>query len=154
MKYIIIHCADTPNGKPFSAKDIDDWHKERGFHRTESISKTFNPSLQHIGYQFVINIDGTVESGRAVGEVGAHCSGANSESIGICMIGKDKFNIIQWGSLTAIIKALQNQFGGNLLVRGHYQFDSAKAQGKTCPNFNAQEWYDRGMGQCGGHTLV
>lgn len=46
---IIIHCADTPNGKEFHAADIDRWHKERGW--------------QGIGYHWVITIDGTVEAG-------------------------------------------------------------------------------------------
>lgn len=154
MKYLIIHCSDTPNGKHYTAKDIDSWHHDRGFRRTTAISTTFNPSLQHIGYQFVINVDGSVETGRAVGEPGAHCSGLNTNSIGICMIGKNMFTIIQWESLTTIVKALQKQFDNNLIVMSHYQADSAKEQGKTCPNFNAKEWYDKGMGQCGGHTIA
>lgn len=36
---IIIHCADTPNGKEFHAKDIDAWHRERGW-LSAKISKT------------------------------------------------------------------------------------------------------------------
>ena len=28
---IIVHCADTPDGKDFTIKDIDCRHKERGW---------------------------------------------------------------------------------------------------------------------------
>ena len=31
IKEIIIHCAATPEGKNFTVKDIDVWHKARGF---------------------------------------------------------------------------------------------------------------------------
>lgn len=70
---IVIHCAATPRGKDFKAADIDKWHKNRGFKR--------------IGYHYVINLDGTIEQGRAESEVGAHALGYNDKSIGICYIG-------------------------------------------------------------------
>lgn len=155
MKYIVIHCAVTRNGSNgFTEKDIDSWHGERNFQRTEKIAESFNPHLKHIGYHFVILTNGDCVTGRAVGETGAHCPGANQDGIGICLMGTDKFTVNQWSALTNLVKALQNQYENKLLVRGHYQFDSAKKQGKTCPNFNAEDWYNKGMGQCGGHTLA
>ena len=77
---IVIHCSATRAGQNVHAADIDKWHKERGF--------------AMIGYNFVIDIDGTVEAGRPLTRDGAHCntagtSGAayNKHSIGICYIG-------------------------------------------------------------------
>ncbi|VEI47016.1 Uncharacterised protein [Actinobacillus equuli] len=35
----------------------------------------------------MIDIDGSVETGRQVGEIGAHVKGHNSNSVGICLIG-------------------------------------------------------------------
>lgn len=70
---IIIHCSATPEGKDFTAADIDRWHKERGFKK--------------IGYHYVIKLDGTIELGRPIDEVGAHCSGHNQGSVGVCYIG-------------------------------------------------------------------
>ena len=73
---IVIHCSATKNGKSLrtatqsAAQRIDDWHGQRGFKRETTKSKQFNPHLQHIGYHFVIDTDGTVETGRQVGEVG------------------------------------------------------------------------------------
>lgn len=77
---IIIHCSATRAGQDLRAKDIDRMHRARGFNQ--------------IGYNFVIDFDGTVENGRSLSIDGAHCntkgfSGVsyNKHSIGICYIG-------------------------------------------------------------------
>lgn len=70
---IIIHCTATPEGLDFRAKDIDLWHKEQGW--------------RMIGYNYVIDIDGTVEKGRPLTMTGAHCKGWNNRSIGIVYVG-------------------------------------------------------------------
>lgn len=73
IKEIILHCSATPENKDFHASDIDRWHKQRGFNS--------------IGYHFVITLDGTIERGRPIEKAGAHTTGHNSYSIGICYIG-------------------------------------------------------------------
>lgn len=77
---IVIHCSATRAGQDVRAADIDKWHKERGFNE--------------IGYHYVIDLDGSVEFGRALPKDGAHCNTAglsgvsyNKHSIGICYIG-------------------------------------------------------------------
>lgn len=77
---IVIHCSATRAGMDVRASDIDKWHKERGFAR--------------IGYNFVVDLDGTVEVGRPLTMDGAHCNTAgvsglsyNKHSIGICYVG-------------------------------------------------------------------
>ena len=77
---IIIHCSATRTGQDLRTKDIDRIHRQRGF--------------SQIGYNFVIDLDGTVENGRPLSIDGAHCntkgfSGVsyNKHSIGICYIG-------------------------------------------------------------------
>ena len=77
---IVIHCSATRAGQDVRAADIDKWHKERGFAR--------------IGYNYVIDLDGTVETGRPLTMDGAHCNTAglsgvsyNKHSIGICYVG-------------------------------------------------------------------
>ena len=70
---IIIHCSATKEGMDFRAKDIDAWHKAKGW--------------AGIGYHFVIDLDGTIEQGRPINQVGAHCYGHNKNSIGVCYIG-------------------------------------------------------------------
>lgn len=77
---LVIHCSATRAGQDIRAADIDKWHKERGF--------------AGIGYNFVIDLDGTVEVGRPLNRDGAHCNTAgtsgvayNKHSIGICYVG-------------------------------------------------------------------
>lgn len=70
---IVVHCSATEAGKDFRAADIDRWHRERGFNG--------------IGYHYVVDLDGTIEEGRPLEEIGAHCTGYNVGSIGICYIG-------------------------------------------------------------------
>ena len=62
--YIVIHCSATkPSMDHVDAKEIDRWHRQRGWRK--------------IGYHWVIRRDGIVEEGRELGEVGAHARGFN-----------------------------------------------------------------------------
>lgn len=77
---IVIHCSATRAGQDVRAADIDKWHKERGF--------------AMIGYNYVVDLDGTVEVGRPLTRDAAHCNTAglsgvsyNKHSIGICYVG-------------------------------------------------------------------
>ena len=63
IKYLVIHCSATPEGRPHTAKDIDLWHRQRGFNE--------------IGYNYVILLDGTIEQGRDVDKIPAHVEGHN-----------------------------------------------------------------------------
>lgn len=56
-----------------SVKDIHSWHLNNGW--------------KGIGYHLFIRKDGTVYKGRSLDRIGAHASGANSDSIGICFEG-------------------------------------------------------------------
>ena len=70
---IVIHCSAVRPDQTSSAKDIDNWHKDRGFNG--------------IGYHYVIRRDGTIELGRPEWQVGAHCIPHNAHSIGVCYEG-------------------------------------------------------------------
>lgn len=123
---IIIHCADTPNGKEFHNTDIDAWHKKRGW--------------TGIGYHYVICIDGNVEPGRRLEVAGAHAQGHNAKSIGICLIGKDRFTLAQWESLQELVFDLTGKCPDARVI-GHCEVDK---HGKTCPNFSVRSWWADG----------
>ena len=127
---IIVHCSATPEGKDFTAKDIDSWHKQQGF--------------DCIGYHYVIDLDGTIELGRPLSQEGAHCKsgGHNRNSIGICYIGgcKDGRNVdtrtpAQRKALQKLISELVATFHCD--VWGHHDFNP----GKDCPCFDAHAEY-------------
>ena len=127
---IIIHCSATREGKDFRAADIDRWHRQQGF--------------RSIGYHFVVRLDGEMERGRSIAEVGAHCKGHNATSIGVCYIGgldadgkrpKDTRTEFQKKALMALLTLLKLRFP-NAEIRGHRDYAA-----KDCPSFDATAEY-------------
>ncbi len=142
---IIIHCSDSTWG---SADEIRKWHLARGF--------------DDVGYHLIIQNghpqgstefseahDGLLQPGRPLNVQGAHCraGGGNSNSIGICMIGKTEFTDKQWNTLWEVVNTYRHQFLiSNMAIYGHRDLDSHK----TCPNFDVQEWF---QGKIGARTI-
>jgi N-acetyl-anhydromuramyl-L-alanine amidase AmpD len=136
---IILHCSASPNGKDFDVKDCDNWHLERGFRRKETDRLLFNPHLFAVGYHYWIKTDGTIQSGRQVSEIGAHCSGLNSTSIGICLVGTDKFSQLQWAALAELVYMLKQTYPVSRIL-GHSETPTGIGHGKTCPNIDMALW--------------
>lgn len=139
---IVIHCAASPNGRRLSstylsaAQVIDEWHRERGFKRDWRKRTEFNPGLGHIGYHYVVDTDGCIHSGRAVDEIGAHAFGHNIDSVGICLVGTDKFTVKQWSSLRELVQTIRQDWP-NAQVLGHRDLPGVN---KTCPGFDVYAW--------------
>lgn len=146
IRFLVIHCADTPNGANFNAIDIDNWHKEAGFQRDPKTAKWSN--LKHIGYHYVVELGGVVTKGRKLDETGAHEQKHNYNGIGTCIIGLDKFTLDQWNMLRDHVKYLEKRFPG-IKVIGHREADPAR----TCPGFDVQAWRQAGMEPLAGHIL-
>lgn len=108
----IVHCSDSLNG---DVAEIRRWHLLRGW--------------KDVGYHFVIRRDGEVEVGRTLEEIGAHCEGHNSDSVGTCMVGKADFADVQIKALKRLDAMLKLLFPG-IALHGHKEFNPAK----TCPN--------------------
>ena len=135
---IIIHCSATPEGKDFIVQQIRQWH---------TLPKPKGNGWRDIGYHFVIYRDGSVHTGRPIEQIGAHTSGYNANSIGICYIGgcaatkndkgeyppKDTRTPQQREALIALVRKLREQYPG-ATVHGHNEFAN-----KACPSFNVQK---------------
>lgn len=139
---IVIHCTASPNGRPVTVEDIDAWHRERGFMRLSRYLMDFNPHLSSIGYHYVIGVDGAVHTGRHTDEIGAHAQGHNGNSIGVCMVGTDKFTLAQWKSLAELVLKLLDivdiRIGDETpIVVGHRDLPGVH---KDCPGFDVQAW--------------
>lgn len=135
---VVVHCAATPNGQHFTAEQIDQWHAERGFKRDMSIRPGY-AKLQHIGYHYVITLDGQLHRGRPLEEVGAHAQGYNAKSIGICMVGTDQFSLRQWEMLLKLIQRLEALLDTVLKLYGHNELNPHK----LCPGFDVPAWVKR-----------
>ena len=127
---IIIHCTATPEGREVKMSEIRQWHKARGF--------------SDVGYHYVIHLDGTVEPGRDVDLVGAHCTGHNAHSIGVCYVGgmdaqnknpKDTRTLKQKDALRTLVNFLKEIYT-RATVHGHRDFAN-----KACPCFDAKSEY-------------
>lgn len=131
IKYIVIHCTATPESREHTAKDIDRWHKQRGW--------------KGIGYNYVIRLDGTIELGRDVDEIPSHVAGFNKESIGVTYVGgvdkdnlkaKDTRTEKQKQSLILLLKELKKLYP-NAEILGHRDFPKVN---KACPSFDVKTW--------------
>lgn len=130
IKEIIVHCSATAEGKDFTVAQIRQWHLQRGF--------------TDIGYHYVIYRDGSVHVGRSEEVSGAHCTGHNTISIGVCYIGgcasdgktpKDTRTEAQKAALVKLLKELKVKYP-NARIYPHYKFAN-----KACPSFNAEKEY-------------
>lgn len=128
LSKIILHCSATNDDLDINANMIDNWHRKRGW--------------RSIGYHYVIKLDGTLEFGRRVGDIGAHVASENSGSIGICYIGGlrndkpcDTMTSEQEMTLIRLVHALRFTLG-NLSLHGHNEFAN-----KACPSFDVRKKY-------------
>lgn len=147
ITHIIIHCSATPNGRPNTIEDIDAWHRQNGWQRKSQWMREFNPRLASVGYHYVIQVDGTVRTGRHPDEIGAHAAGHNSTSLGICLVGTDKFSAAQWAALA---KLVENIDGPGKTVCGHRDLPDVH---KACPGFDVADWLRGKMTAPAAHEL-
>ena len=159
---IVVHCSATPSGKALgtglgsrrrtAAQIIDGWHMQRGFARRPEAVAAHNPELPHLGYHFVIDVDGLLQQGRNLAEAGAHVKGHNANSVGVCLVGgaepEGRYTVAQWATLKAVVMRLRQQFPAARVV-GHRDLSpDLNADGavqprewlKTCPGFDVQAW--------------
>ena len=132
---IILHCSATPEGRSL---DFEACRLDHIRHR----------HFRDIGYHYYLTRDGTVHTGRAVEQPGAHCKGHNRHSIGICYEGgldeegkpKDTRTDAQKAALAGLVRELKLRFPRALVV-GHRDLEPMK----DCPCFKAAREY-RGIG--------
>ena len=131
---IILHCTATPEGEDYTVAQIRQMHLARGF--------------SDVGYHFIIGRDGKVHAGRPEAIAGAHCTGHNTRSIGVSLVGgcpprttsdwnkksKDTRTPAQEAALVKIVKELRGRYPG-ATVHGHNEFAN-----KACPSFNVKTW--------------
>lgn len=132
ITHIVIHCSATPASMDIGRKEIDAWHREKGW--------------AGIGYHYVIRRDGTRETGRAELRMGAHVEGHNKNSIGVCLVGgvkraggklvtENNFTPAQWAALEKIVRELHRRYPEAKIV-GHRDLN----RGKDCPSFSVRDW--------------
>ena len=141
LKYLIIHCTATPDGRKVTSDDIRRWHlspqpEGRGWSR--------------VGYTDMIHLDGRVERLAQNNEddqvdsweITNGAAGVNGVSRHIVYVGgidrfmrpKDTRTIAQFNALKKYVRDFVKRFPF-AKVAGHNQFSS-----KTCPSFDVANW--------------
>lgn len=127
IKEIHLHCSATKEGMDFGVKDIDRWHRERGW--------------DGCGYHYIIKLDGEIEVGRDINKIPASIKGRNRYAVAIVYIGgldkngnpKDTRTDKQKASMYLLIERLKKRFG-DIPVYGHNEFAN-----KSCPCFDVEK---------------
>jgi len=143
LKYLVIHCTATPEGRKVTSAEIRKWH-------CSAVSKG-GRGWKQVGYTDMIHIDGMIE--RLVKnnedanvdpwEVTNGAVGYNSVSRHIVYVGgmsmdnkspKDTRTAAQLKAMEAYVKDFHRRFPEVKIV-GHNQLAA-----KACPSFNVQNW--------------
>lgn len=133
IKYLVIHCTDTPAGREVFKYDIEKWHiRERGWSRvgyTDMIH--LNGELENL---IEFNQDDTIDNW----EISNGARGYNSISRHVVYVGgskgEDTRTKAQKDTLETYVKfmILRHPF---IKVVGHNQLSQ-----KKCPGFNVSNW--------------
>ena len=115
---IILHHADADK---CSVEDIHSWHLQRGW--------------SGIGYHFLVRKDGSVYRGRPEDAIGAHTTGNNINSIGICFEGRYTIQTMLEAQIKAgqeLVSYLKNKYGITK-VKKHKDFMATDCPGDKFP---------------------
>lgn len=143
LKYLVVHCSATPEGRGIKAETIKLWHTH---------PKPVGNGWRVPGYSDIIELDGTVvnivdynnDGWVQLDEVTNGARGYNSESRHICYVGgiditgdpKDTRTFAQSISLQEYCMKLKID-NPDMEVIGHNDLNPNKA----CPSFNVKEWF-------------
>lgn len=118
-KYIVLHHAASASA---SAEQVDGWHKSNGW--------------AGIGYHFYVRKDGSIYRGRPLTAVGAHVSGKNNISIGICAEGDytaEQMPAAQKTAIAELLDYLKSNYYPNAEIVGHGEIGSSSCPGDNYP---------------------
>lgn len=146
LKYLVIHCTATPEGREVSSAELRHWHTDPVSHGGRG--------WKQVGYTDMIHLNGGVE--RLVDnnedadvdpwEVTNGAAGYNSVSRHVVYVGgvasdgrtaKDTRTAAQKAALERYVRLFHRRFPKVRIV-GHNELNRSKA----CPSFNVQKWLE------------
>ena len=117
--YIILHHSASSNA---SVEAIHNYHQK-------------NRGWKGIGYNFYVRKDGKIYQGRPEWAVGAHATGYNDKSIGVCAEGNfeaEKMPEAQKKAITELVRELKQKYP-NAQIKRHKDFAATSCPGKNYP---------------------
>ena len=122
---VILHHAEASSATVW---DINAWHLSNGW--------------VGIGYHYYIRKDGSIYRGRPEWAVGAHATGHNDRSIGICCEGAymtETMPAAQLASLKALLRDIMGRYG-TLALKRHRDVNATSCPGDNFPWAEAQDY--------------
>ena len=122
---VILHHAEASSATVW---DINQWHLDNGW--------------VGIGYHYYIRKDGSIYRGRPEWAVGAHATGHNDRSIGICCEGAymtETMPAAQLASLKALLRDIMGRYG-TLALKRHRDVNATSCPGDNFPWAEAQNY--------------
>ena len=122
---VILHHAEASSATVW---DINQWHLDNGW--------------VGIGYHYYIRKDGSIYRGRPEWAVGAHATGHNDRSIGICCEGAymtETMPAAQLASLKELLRDIMARYGTMSLLR-HRDVNATSCPGDNFPWAEAQNY--------------
>lgn len=119
---IIVHHIGNTNAD-VSAETVHQWHLANGW--------------AGIGYHFLIRKDGSIEQGRPMDTVGAHCYGENEHTVGVNIVGNFEDYMpedAQVASAKRLLAALCRNYGfapSRSTIFGHRDFNATACPGQN-----------------------
>lgn len=142
LKYLILHCTATPEGREVSSDEIRAWH-------TDPVSKG-GRGWKQVGYTDLIHLDGEVErltrnnedANVDPWEITNGAKGYNSVSRHVVYAGgvakdgkpKDTRTEAQHKAMECYVKDFHRRFPSVRII-GH-----CEVAAKACPSFDVQAW--------------
>ena len=126
-KYVVLHHAAAKVCSPYQ---VDSWHKANGW--------------SGIGYHYFIRKDGSICEGRPIWATGAHASGKNSESIGVCVEGNYDEELVmpeaQKDAVKFVLRDIKLRYP-DTTVKGHKNVGATSCPGKYYPLSEMMSYY-------------
>ena len=127
-RLIVLHHAAAKVCSPYQ---VDSWHKANGW--------------SGIGYHYFIRKDGTIYRGRPEWAIGAHASGRNSDSIGVCVEGnydlETNMPTLQKNAVKDVLSYLKDKYP-NAVIKGHREVGATGCPGKHYPLSEMKEFWN------------
>lgn len=125
---IIWHHSAAESPTPQFAA-INEWHKARAF--------PLSSLGYYVGYHYVIEKDGSVIQARKDAEIGAHDTGENMDSIGICLVGdftNSRPTLAQEKSFASLLRKLMLTYNISVnSIEPHRRDDTTECPGLSMP---------------------
>ena len=128
---VILHHAEASSATVW---DINQWHLDNGW--------------TGIWYHYYIRKDGSIYRGRPEWAVGAHATGHNDRSIGVCCEGAymtETMPAAQLSALRALLRDIMGRYGA-LALRRHRDVNATNCPGDRFPWAEAQKYMEEDDG--------